>query len=262
MEEDYSNSYQEDDFLGSSVDWEEAEKKLLEIAFSLIFDDSVCSATDLAESLVECYPKEVVDYFGGNPLDVVAEVKDFVDYKEYEDEVTGNCLTLKEWCDYLDGPNAKELYRIAAGYKKKLDEKEQEALSLMKSESGSSSVARDVAIAQAKERIISRAFSYILDGDGLSFREITLNVMRDCYKDILVCFPVDEKDVFDDVSDFLGEAEYREETTGDCMTLGEWHGYLLGGNAAEIYQRLIDSKEKQTEAELAIIKVKDAVAKV
>lgn len=65
---------------------------------------------DWKKELTRQYPTEVVDALGTNPQEVYAELADWWESMEYDDEATGICERFCDWAEYFATERSVELY--------------------------------------------------------------------------------------------------------------------------------------------------------
>ena len=79
-------------------------------AFDAIYHQGCDEVSTWIQTLIECYPEEVVDILGNNPYEVYHELTDWWEYKEYEDPRTGICLTYNKWAEFFISESAHYIY--------------------------------------------------------------------------------------------------------------------------------------------------------
>lgn len=84
--------------------------ELKKIAFDAIYKDGSEDCGDWIDTLINCYPDEVVEAFGNNPSEVYAELEDLWTTMDYEDPRTGVCLTYRDWAIYFANDFSHMIY--------------------------------------------------------------------------------------------------------------------------------------------------------
>lgn len=88
----------------------ECYAELKQAAWNVLHENPGTEFGDWQVMLIEQYPSEVIDAFGVNPPEVFAQLSDWWDCMDYEDEVTGECHTFAEWAEYFATDRSVELY--------------------------------------------------------------------------------------------------------------------------------------------------------
>lgn len=70
-------------------------------AFNAIYKHGSEDCGGWIDTLINNYPREVVDAVGNNPSEVYAELSDLWNTMDYEDPRTGICLIYRDWAEYF-----------------------------------------------------------------------------------------------------------------------------------------------------------------
>lgn len=94
----------------SEGDCSELYDELKDAAWNVLHDCPGCDCGDWMQELFEQYPSEVVDALGVDPYEVRAQLEDWWDSMDYEDERTGMCERYRDWAEYFCTEKSVELY--------------------------------------------------------------------------------------------------------------------------------------------------------
>lgn len=88
-------------------------------AWNILHENPGTECGDWIAMLIEQYPTEVVDALGTNPMEVEAELSEWWDSMDCEDEDTGECRTYAAWAECFAAERSVERYdRLAAERRK------------------------------------------------------------------------------------------------------------------------------------------------
>ena len=93
--------------------------ELKEAAWNILHENPGTDFGDWQMMLIEQYPTEVVDALGTNPPEVFAELSDWWDCMDYDDEVLEIPHTFREWAEYFATERSVELYDLLVEAKRK-----------------------------------------------------------------------------------------------------------------------------------------------
>lgn len=87
-------------------------QELKDAAWNVLHDCPGCDCGDWTQELFEQYPSEVLDALGVDPYGVRAQLEDWWDSMDYEDERTGMCERYRDWAEYFCTDKSVELYDL------------------------------------------------------------------------------------------------------------------------------------------------------
>lgn len=100
---------------------DEFEKDLKDAAWNVLRENPGCDCSDWIDILIRQYPTEVVDTLGNNPPEVYAELTNWWDSMEYDDEATGICEKFRDWAEYFATERSVELYDMLVEAKSEIN---------------------------------------------------------------------------------------------------------------------------------------------
>ena len=83
-------------------------------AWNVLHENPGCDCGDWIAILMEQYPTELVDAIGSHPAETYAQLEDWWECEEYEDDILQRSLTFSEWAEYFATERSVELYDILA----------------------------------------------------------------------------------------------------------------------------------------------------
>lgn len=100
---------------------DEFMEDLKEAAWNVLHENPGSEFGDWQSELISQYPTEVVDALGTDPEDVYAQLADWWESMEYDDEATGICERFRDWAEYFATERSVELYDMLVEAKREIN---------------------------------------------------------------------------------------------------------------------------------------------
>lgn len=92
--------------------------ELKDAAWNVLHENPGFGFDEWVQVLLEQYPAEVIDGIGGHPAETYASLADMWDSEDYEDMLTGECHSFKDWAEYFATDKSVELFDMLAESRK------------------------------------------------------------------------------------------------------------------------------------------------
>lgn len=96
------------------------DDELREAGWNILHENAGLDCGDWISMLIEQYPAEVVDALGVDPEDVYARLTDWWESMEFDDDLTGICVSFKDWAEYFATGRSIELYDMLVETKREI----------------------------------------------------------------------------------------------------------------------------------------------
>ncbi len=89
-------------------------------AWNVLYENPGIDRGEWINILFQEYPTEVVDALGSNPEEVYSLLEDWWDCNDYEDHVTAECHSFRDWAEYFATERSVELYDLLSEAKREI----------------------------------------------------------------------------------------------------------------------------------------------